>query len=137
MRFKWPMAFSLAGVRAAIVHGMVASTVLLAALSGTLTDASAAQAARSVVANTVISRRDPAVTITLPSSIHYVGTDRFVLSDRALGKFDTCELYAFVESDSSRHIRKFNWIQFEAYLPTHPHLHHTYDSPRHATIGGL
>lgn len=97
----------------------------------------AAQPPRVVVNNTVISRRDPAVAITLPTSAHYVGTDQFVLSDSALGKFDDCELYSFVDADSSRHIRKFYWIQFEAYLPSRPRLHHTYDSPRHATIGGL
>jgi hypothetical protein len=89
------------------------------------------------VSNAVISRRDPAVRITLPRSAHYVGSDRFVLSERALGKFDACELYAFVESDASKHIRKLYWIQFEAYLPSRPQLHHTYDSPRHATISGL
>lgn len=60
-----------------------------------------------------------------------------MLSDRSLGKFDDCELFAFVDADSSRHIRAFNWIQFEAYLPTRPHLHHTYNSPRHVTIAGL
>lgn len=97
----------------------------------------AAQRARTVVNNSVISRRDPAVEITLPGSARYVGTDRFVLSDRALGKFDDCELYAFVDSDSGKRIRHFYWIQFEAYLPSRPQLHHRYDSPRHATIGGL
>jgi len=29
------------------------------------------------------------------------------------------------------------WVQFESYLPSRPDLHHTYDSPKHATIGGL
>jgi hypothetical protein len=85
----------------------------------------------------VISPRDPEVRITVPSSAHYVGTDRFVLSDPKLGKFDDCELFSFVDSDDGRHVRKFYWIQFEAYLPDHPHLHHTYDSPRHAEISGL
>ncbi len=28
-------------------------------------------------------------------------------------------------------------MQFEGYLPSKPDLHHTYDSPRHVTIGGL
>lgn len=87
--------------------------------------------------NTVISHRDPAVQITVPPSAHYVGTDRFVLSDPSLGKFDDCELFSFVDADSARRIRKFYWIQFEAYLPSQPHLHHRYDSPRHVVIGGL
>jgi hypothetical protein len=109
----------------------------LAALIGFLPASRAAQPVRAVLGNTVISRRDPAVAIKLPDSVHYVGTDRFILSDRNLGKFDQCELYSFVDSDSSHHIRKFYWIQFEAYLPSRPHLHHAYDSPRHVTIAGL
>jgi hypothetical protein len=28
-------------------------------------------------------------------------------------------------------------VQFEGYIPSKPDLHHTYDSPRHASIGGL
>lgn len=28
-------------------------------------------------------------------------------------------------------------MQFEAYLPSRPELHHTYDSPEHATLGGM
>jgi hypothetical protein len=28
-------------------------------------------------------------------------------------------------------------VQFEGYIPTRLDLHHKYDSPRHATIGGL
>ena len=28
-------------------------------------------------------------------------------------------------------------MQFEAYFPDRPELHHTYDSPKHAKIGGL
>ncbi len=28
-------------------------------------------------------------------------------------------------------------MQFEGYIPSRPDLHHTYDSPRHTTIGGL
>jgi hypothetical protein len=92
---------------------------------------------RVVLHHTVISRRDPAVEVKLPSFVHYVGTDRFLLSDPKLGNFDACELYAFVDSDQGRQVRKFYWIQFEGYLPGHPYLHYTYDSPQHATIGGL
>src|SRR5690348_6389696 len=77
----------------------------------------AAQPTRSVSNNTVFSPRDPRVKITVPGSVRYVGTDRFVLSDPNLGKFDDCELFSFVDADADRHVRKFYWIQFEAYLP--------------------
>ena len=28
-------------------------------------------------------------------------------------------------------------MQFEGYVPSRPDLHHTYDSPKHTTIGGM
>src|ERR1700742_2232288 len=92
---------------------------------------------RFVSDNTVISRRDPDVAIKLPRAVHYVGRDRFQLSDPKLGNFDACELYAFVDPESARRVDKFSWVRFESYLPTPPDLHHTYDSPRHVVIGGL
>jgi hypothetical protein len=33
-------------------------------------------------------------------------------------------------------VQRLYWVQFEGYLPSKPHLHHQYDSPQHATIGG-
>lgn len=116
---------------------LLARAIVLAAALASFPLAHAAQPVRAVTGNTVISPRDPAVKITLPASAHYLGSDRFVLSTRTLGKFDDCELYAFVDADSAKDIRKFYWVQFEAYLPSRPQLHHTYDSPRHATLGGL
>ncbi len=34
-------------------------------------------------------------------------------------------------------MKQLYWVQFEGYLPTKPELKHTYDSPRHAKIGGM
>jgi hypothetical protein len=82
--------------------------------------------------NVIISERDPKVRIELPKSVQYVGTERWVL----LGIAD-CELHAFVEADEQQNVQQLYWVQFEAYLPSKPKLHHRYDSPQHATIGGL
>jgi hypothetical protein len=109
----------------------------VAAAIGSFLTCDAAQPQRVVSDSTVISRRDPAVEIKLRRSVRYVGTDRFLLTDPKLGYFDACELYAFVDSNDGRQVGAFYWIQFEAYLPSRPDLHHTYDSPRHVTIGGL
>ena len=128
-------AFVIA-MRSALDMGIRAAVLATAALASCPL-AHAAEPIRAVTGNTVVSSRDPAVKITLPGSARYVGSDRFVLSTRTLGKFDDCELYAFVDADSTKDIRKFYWVQFEAYLPSRPQLHHTYDSPRRATIGGL
>lgn len=92
---------------------------------------------RTAAGHAVISRRDPAVEITLPGSARYVGTDRFLLSKPALGNTEACDLYAFVEADKGRQVGRFWWVQFEGYLPSQPDLQMTYDSPRHVTIGGL
>ena len=87
---------------------------------------------RRVENNLIISERDPKVRIELPKSVQYIGADRWVL----LGIAD-CELHAFVEADKQQKVERLYWVQFEGYLPTKPNLKHQYDSPRHATIGGL
>lgn len=110
---------------------------VLAALLLLLVPAGAVAATRTVAGNAVVSRQNPAVTVQLPISAHYVGTDHFLLHDPKLGAFDDCELYAFAEADKTGNARKLYWVQFESYLPDHPQLHHTYNSPRHARLGGL
>jgi hypothetical protein len=87
---------------------------------------------RRVENNVIISERDPRVRIELPKSVRYVGADRWNLYDIA-----DCELHAFVEADAQKNVQRLYWVQFEGYLSTKPDLHHQYDSPRHATIGGL
>jgi hypothetical protein len=87
---------------------------------------------RKVAGNVIFSERDPKVQIRLPGSVQYLGADRWVLYEIA-----DCELHAFVDSDARKKIERLYWIQFEGYLPTKPDLAHKYDSPRHATIGGL
>ena len=82
--------------------------------------------------NVIISERDPKVRIELPRSVQYVGADRWELYGIA-----DCELQAFVEADAQKNVQRLYWVQFEAYLPSKPKLHHRYDSPQHATIGGL
>jgi hypothetical protein len=87
---------------------------------------------REVKNNVLTSEHDPTIRIEFPGSVQYVGADRWVL----LGIAD-CELHAFVEADKEKNVQHLYWVQFEGYLPNRPELHHTYDSPRHATIGGL
>jgi hypothetical protein len=94
--------------------------------------AEAAGPERKVEGNVIVSERDPKVRIELPKSARYIGADRFVLYEIA-----DCELHLFVEADSQRNINRLYWVQFEAYLPTRPDLHHLYDSPRHTAVGGL
>jgi hypothetical protein len=87
---------------------------------------------RTVAENVITSERDPAVRIELPKTVHYLGVDRWVLYGIA-----DCELHAFVQTDQRKHVQRLYWVQFEGYIPSRPELHHTYDSLRHADVGGL
>jgi hypothetical protein len=87
---------------------------------------------RKVESNVITSARDPAVRVHLPNSAEYVGADRWVLYGMA-----DCELHAFVDVDPQKNVQRLYWVQFEGYLPTRPELKHTYDSPRHANLGGM
>jgi len=86
---------------------------------------------RKVEGNVITSARDPKMRIELPKSVQYVGTDRWVLYGMA-----DCELHAFVDADQ-KNVQRLYWVQFEAYIPSRPELHHTYDSPRHTTISSM
>jgi hypothetical protein len=87
---------------------------------------------RRVEGNTITSEHDRKLRIRLPKSVHDVGADRWVLYGIA-----DCELHAFVKADEQKNVQELYWVQFESYIRTRPDLHHTYDSPGHATIGGL
>jgi hypothetical protein len=87
---------------------------------------------RTVQDNVISSLRDPKISVRVPSSAKYVGADRWELFGIA-----DCELHVFVDADQNNNVQRLYWIQFEQYLPTKPDLHHIYDSPQHATIGGM
>ena len=106
--------------------------LVLIFLSGASLVAQNAPPERKVVANVVVSEHDPAVRIGLPKAAQHVGADRWTLYGIA-----DCELHAFVEADAQKNVQRLYWVQFEGYVPSRPELHHTYDSPKHATIGGL
>lgn len=97
-----------------------------------VTSPQAQQPDRKVAGQTLTSTHDPKVQIRLPPTARYMGASRWVLYGMA-----DCELHAFVEADAQKNVQRIYWLQFEAYLPSRPELHHTYDSKRHATMGGM
>ena len=111
---------------------MFRKTVILVALVSCLTAIAQTPERKVVNNNIIISDHDPKMRIELPTSVWYVGVDRFLLQEIA-----ECELYAFVQVDDQKNVQRLYWIQFESYLPSKPDLHHQYDSPRHMTIGGF
>src|SRR6266849_1629435 len=106
--------------------------IILVLFAGSLVVAATVPERKAENNNVIISERDPKVRIELPKSVQYVGADRWVLYGIA-----NCELHAFVEADREQEVQRLYWVQFEGYLPTKPKLKHQYDSPWHATIGGL
>lgn len=109
------------------VRSMLAISVVCATLAAQTTTPE-----RQVRGNVITSESNPRIQIQLSHTVQYVGADRWALYGIA-----DCELHAFVEADRQKNVRQLYWIQFEGYLPSKPELHHTYDSPRHITIGGL
>ena len=76
---------------------------------------------RTVRGTAVSSQHSPPVHIEVPDSAHYVGADRWVLYDVA-----DCEIHVFVEADAQKKIKRFFWIQFEAYIPAKPDSKYSY-----------
>jgi hypothetical protein len=76
----------------------------------------------------------PPIRVRLPASAHYVDGDRFVLYDIA-----DCELHLLVDAGPDKRVRRYWWVQREAYLPTRPDLTHDYASTgdRRETHWGL
>lgn len=87
---------------------------------------------RMVEGNVIRSERNPKARIRLPNSVQYAGTDRWVLYGVA-----DCEVHVFVDADAQMNVRRLYWVQFESYLPTRPEMKYQYDSPRHASLGGM
>jgi hypothetical protein len=113
------------------MRGVLIGAAVAAVLSSSLLSQSPIPQHR-VQGHTITSEDEPPVRITLPDSAQYAGADRWVLYGMA-----DCELQAFVDADSRKTVQRLYWVQFESYLPTRPDLHHTYDSPRHTSIGGM
>jgi hypothetical protein len=65
------------------------------------------------------------LTIRIPKTAAYVGSDRFDLYGVA-----DAEIQLFAEADRNNRLTKLYWIQFESYWPTKPELTHDYTGDR-------
>ena len=90
------------------------------------------QCERIVNGNVVTSSRDPKLQLRLPSSVRYVGGERWLLYGIA-----DCELHVFVEGQDGEQVQRLYWLQFESYVASKPTLHYQYDSPAHTKLNGL
>ena len=111
---------------------MVKSVIAVGLVLGSFAAQGVSPERKVLGGNVVASERDPRVRVRLPREVQYVGADRWVLYGMA-----DCELHAFVDVDAQKNVQRLYWVQFEGYLPTRPELKHTYDSPKHANLGGM
>lgn len=71
------------------------------------------------------------LTVRVPASATYVGSERFDLYGVA-----DAEVHVFAEADAGKHLKKLYWIQFESYLPSKPDVTHDYTTDRRAQLWG-
>jgi hypothetical protein len=71
-----------------------------------------AKRTRGVEGQVLTSTYLPAIRIRFDRRFKYVGSQKFVLYDRA-----DAEQHFFVDADTQRHIRRMYMLQFESYLP--------------------
>ena len=79
-----------------------------------------------------ITHSGEGITVRLPASATYVGSERFELYGVA-----DAEVHLFVEPDAAKRMRRLWWVQFESYLPSKPELSYNYaDGNRPIELGG-
>lgn len=112
---------------------MQRSVAMLALLFSSLAfSAHALEPERTVTGHTVASTHDPRMQLGVPADAEYLGADRWIL-----GGYDDCEMHLFATPGAGGNVRRLYWIQFEAYVPERPELHHDYSSSRRIRWHGL
>jgi len=73
------------------------------------------------------------VTVRVPASAGYVGSERFTLYGVA-----DAEIHVFAEADAAKRLTRLYWIQFESYLPSLPDKRYNYaDGNRRVMAWGI
>jgi len=110
---------------------MKGAAMIAAAILSLSAGASPGAAAETVAAPAAIVKGHSVVhpasglTVTVPKSATYVGSDRFDLYGVA-----DAEIEVFVEADANKTVKKLYWIQFEGYWPSRPELKYDYSDNR-------
>jgi len=109
---------------------MTRSAIVAAALVGLGTGTSVAAAETvappaAMVRGHSVTHPQSRLTVRVPKSATYVGSDRFDLYGVA-----DAEIQVFAEADRNKRLAKLYWIQFESYWPSKPELTHDYTGDR-------
>jgi hypothetical protein len=104
---------------------MIAAAALSLAAGSIAPAAETVAPPQAVVHGNAVTHAASGLTIRVPKSAHYVGSDRFDL----YGMGDA-EIHLFAEADRNKRVTKLYWIQFESYWPDRPELKHDYTGDR-------
>ena len=99
----------------------ITAMMMLAAAPAAAEQAAASPAPVGRVKGHAVIHSGEQVTVRVPGSAAYLGSERFTLYGVA-----DAEVHVFAESDASRRLRRLYWIQFESYLPSLPDKGYNY-----------
>jgi hypothetical protein len=105
--------------------------VALAAAQAATTAVVKVDPPQAVVRNHIVTHKASGLTIRVPKSATYVGSDRFDLYGVA-----DAEIQLFAEADRNKKLTKLYWIQFESYWPSLPDKSYNYAGDRRETHWG-
>jgi hypothetical protein len=107
--------------RSAIIAGALVSLGTGASVTAAQTVAPPA----AMVRGHSVTHPQSRLTVRVPKTATYVGSDRFDLYGVA-----DAEIHVFAEAGRNKRLAKLYWIQFESYWPTRPELTHDYTGDR-------
>jgi hypothetical protein len=112
------------------VYALATSLLLSSSVLGQSPAKTESNQMRRVKGQVLTSTSLPATRIKVDKSFKYVGSQSFILYDRA-----HVEQHFFVNADNQGHIKRMYMMQFEGYLPN---IKATYDYPvtKTVTLGG-
>jgi hypothetical protein len=91
-------------------HALIVGSLLLSSIAQTHSQVE--PQTRRVKGQTLTSNSRPSIRIRFGKAFKYVGSQRFILYDRA-----QVEQQFFVDADKQQHLKRMYMVQFESYLP--------------------
>jgi len=107
-----------------MVHSAIVATAM-ASFGTSVAAAERVEAPQAVVRGHSVSHPGEHLTVRVPDTATYVGSERFDLYGVA-----DAEIEVFAEADKYKRLTKLYWIQFESYWPNKPDDHYDYTSDR-------
>jgi hypothetical protein len=104
---------------------IVAATILALGTGASAAPGEPVEAPASIVRGHSLTHSPTGLTIGVPKTATYVGSDRFDLYGVA-----DAEVQVFVEADAKKRVTRLYWIQFESYWPSKPEHSYNYTGDR-------